>query len=171
MHALLEQLKRNVEAAVAGMSAEQLHWHPPNKWCAAQILEHLYLSYAGTTKGFQRVLETGKPAVRRGSIPQRTRAMVVFGLNYLPSGPDAPVSTQPKGLPEEKVRDEIWEKAAVMDAIIAAAEARFRPETPLLDHPFLGPLKGGQWRRFHLLHGMHHRGQVLRLRDRMPQAK
>ncbi len=171
MDALLEQLKRNVEAAVDGISAEQLHWHPPNKWCAAQILEHLYLSYTGTTRGFQRVLGTGKAAVMRGSIWQRTRAMVVFGLNYLPSGRDAPASTRPKGLSEEKVRDEIWEKVAAMDAIIAEAEARFRPETPLLDHPFLGPLNGAQWRRFHLLHGMHHRRQILRLREQRPQAK
>jgi hypothetical protein len=171
MDALLEQLKRNVEAALGGMSTEQLRWHPPDKWCASQILEHLYLSYTGTTKGFERMLESGKPATMRGSMWQRTRATVVFGLNYLPSGRDAPVSTRPKGLPDEKVRAEIWEKAAAMDAIIAEGEARFGVTAPLLDHPFLGPLNGAQWRKFHLLHGMHHRKQILRLRKSMPQFK
>jgi hypothetical protein len=171
MDALLEQLKRNLEAALEGMSVEQLCWHPPNKWCAAQILEHLYLSYTGTTKGFQRMLESDKKAVTRGSMWQRTRTTFVFSFNYLPSGREAPTSTRPKGLPEEKVRSEIWEKLTAMDAIIAEGETRFGLATPLFDHPFLGPLNGAQWRKFHLLHGMHHRRQILRLRKTMLQLK
>jgi hypothetical protein len=171
MDALLEQLKSNLEAAVGGMSAEQLRWHPEGKWCAAQILEHLYLSYTGTTKGFERMLASGKSAATRGSTWQRTRAAFVFRFNYLPSGRAAPTATRPKGLPEETVRSEIWEKAAAMDAIIGEAESRFGRATPLFDHPFLGPLNGVQWRKFHLLHGMHHCKQILRLRHQMRQAK
>jgi hypothetical protein len=171
MDALLEDLRTNVEAVVGGMSTDQLRWHPPDKWCAAQILEHLYLSYTGTTKGFQKMLETGKAPATHGSVWQRTRAMFVFGFNYLPSGREAPTSTRPKGLLEEKVCSEIWEKLAAMDTIIADAQARFGQSTPLLDHPFLGPLTGARWRKFHLLHGMHHRKQILRLRDQMLQSK
>jgi hypothetical protein len=171
MDALLEQLKSNLEGAVGGMSGEQLRWHPEGKWCAGQILEHLYLSYTGTTKGFERMLASGKSAATRGSTWQWTRAAFVFSFNYLPSGREAPTSTRPKGLPEEKVRNEIWEKLAAMDEIIAEAEARFGQASPLFDHPFLGPLNGRQWRKFHLLHGMHHRRQILQLRNHMPQAE
>jgi hypothetical protein len=28
----------------------------------------------------------------------------------------------------------------------------------------LGPLTGAQWRKFHLVHGLHHQKQLLRLR-------
>jgi len=47
----LEKLKENLESAVEGMSSEQLSWHPPGKWCAAEVLEHLYLSYVATITG------------------------------------------------------------------------------------------------------------------------
>ena len=50
----LEKLKTNLESAVEGMSSEQLSWHPPGKWSAAEVLEHLYLSYIGTIGGFER---------------------------------------------------------------------------------------------------------------------
>jgi hypothetical protein len=165
MDAFLEQLQRSLDSAIDGMSAEQFTWHPANKWCAAEILEHLYLSYTGTTKAFERMLELGKPAATRGSIRQRTRAFVVFGFDYLPSGREAPAPTRPKGLPAEKVRSGFSEKIAAMDAIIAQCEARFGSGARLLDHPFLGPLTSAQWRKFHLLHGLHHQKQIVRLRE------
>ncbi len=37
----LEQLKASLESAVEGMSSEQLSWHLPGKWCAAEVLENL----------------------------------------------------------------------------------------------------------------------------------
>ena len=48
MDSLLEELKQALESAVKGMSDEQMSWHPADKWCAAEVLEHLYLTYAGT---------------------------------------------------------------------------------------------------------------------------
>ncbi|MGB6405070.1 MAG: hypothetical protein WBF26_19675 [Candidatus Sulfotelmatobacter sp.] len=45
MDSRLEELKRAVESAVEGLSSEQLGWHPTDKWCAAEVLEHLYLTY------------------------------------------------------------------------------------------------------------------------------
>jgi Protein of unknown function (DUF1569) len=159
MHPPLEQLQRSLSSAIDGMSAEDFSWHPANKWCAAQILEHLYLSYTGTTKGFQKMLEAGKPLATRGSPRQR-----FFAFDYLPSGREAPAPTRPKGLPREEVRNGYSQKIAALDAIITQAEDRFGSGTPLLDHPFLGPLIGAQWRKFHLLHGLHHGKQIVRLR-------
>ena len=167
MDALLEQLRRTLESAIDGMSAEQFSWHPANKWCAAEIVEHLYLSYTGTTKGFERMLEAGRPAATRASMRQRTRVFVVFGFDYLPSGREAPAPTRPKGLPAETVRNGFSQKIAAMDAIITQCEARFGSSTRVLDHPFLGPLTGAQWRKFHLLHGLHHQKQIARLREAM----
>lgn len=165
MDTRLENLKRALESAVDGMSSEQMSWHPAGKWCAAQVLEHLYLTYTGTIKGFERVLEAGKPTSTRPSMKQRWRGLVIFGFRYLPSGRKAPAVAEPRGLPQEKVRAEVGAKIEAMDAIIGRCEADFGNRIALLDHPILGPLTAGQWKDFHFMHGMHHRKQLQRLRE------
>ncbi len=56
MNSHLEQLQQALAAAIAGMSEAELNWNPPEKWCAAEVLEHLYLTYTGTLKGFEGVI-------------------------------------------------------------------------------------------------------------------
>jgi hypothetical protein len=165
MDSRLEELKQALESSVEGLSSEQLKWHLPAKWCAAEVLEHLYLTYTGTIKGFAKVLEAGKPLVTRASMKQRVRALVVVRFQHMPEGRQAPANTCPRGLPAEKVRSEVGAKISEMDAIIAQCEARIGRGSPLLDHPILGPLTARQWREFHLVHGRHHVKQLLRLRD------
>ena len=164
MDSSLEQLEQALKAAVAGMSEEQMKWHPAGKWCAAEVLEHLYLTYTGTVKGFERVLEAGKPLATKTSLRQRLQTFVVFTFNYLPEGRKAPRTTLPKGLQPEKVRADAATQIAAMDGIIGKCEARMG-RGRLLDHPILGPLTAVQWRRFHLIHGRHHAKQIERLRE------
>jgi DinB superfamily len=165
MDSRLEKLKEDLESAVEGMSSEQLSWHIPGKWCAAEVLEHLYLTYTGTIAGLERVLRKGKPLASRPSMAHRVLTLVVVGLAHLPAGVKAPAIVQPKGLPPEQVRNEIGEKMAAMDAIIAQCEARFGRHEKLLDHPILGPLNALQWRRLHVVHGQHHLKQLRQLRE------
>lgn len=165
MDSRLEKLKENLESAVKGMSSEQLSWHPPGKWCAAEVLEHLYLTYAGTIKGFEKVITSGKPLATRASMGQRVLTFVIVGLGHMPAGRKAPAMSLPKGLPVQQVRNEIWARLASMDASIAQCEARFGRQVKLLDHPNLGPLTAPQWRELHLVHGRHHLKQLLRLRE------
>ncbi|MFZ0277128.1 MAG: DUF1569 domain-containing protein [Candidatus Sulfotelmatobacter sp.] len=167
MDSRLEELKRAVESAVEGLSSEQLGWHPTDKWCAAEVLEHLYLTYTGTIKGFTKVLEFGKPLVTRVSLKQRMRTLVVVGFQHMPEGRQAPANTRPRGLPGAKIPSEVGPKIVEMDAIIAECEARFGRRSRLLDHPILGPLSAAQWRKFHFVHGQHHVKQLLRLRKNM----
>jgi hypothetical protein len=165
MDSRLDKLNQSLESAVEGMSSEQLSWHLPGKWCAAEVLEHLYLSYAGTIKGFEKVITSGKPLATRASMAHRVRTFAVVRLGHMPAGRKAPAAVQPRGLPAEQVRNEIWEKIVAMDAIIAQCEARFGRQVKLLDHPILGPLTATQWRKFHLVHGWHHQRQLLRVRS------
>ena len=165
MDSRLDKLKESLESAVAGMSSEQWSWHPPGKWCAAEVLEHLYLSYIGTIGGFERVMRTGKPLGSRASMAQRVLTSVVVGLGHIPTGLKAPAIVQPKGLPAEQVRNEIGEKIVAMDAIITECEARFGGGVHVLDHPILGPLSAPQWRKLHVVHGQHHLKQLLQLRE------
>jgi hypothetical protein len=161
----LDKIKQSLESAVEGMSNEQWSWHPPGKWCAAEILEHLYLTYTGTIKGFERVMTSGKPLASRASMSHRVRTLVVVGFGHMPAGVKAPAVSVPKGLPAEAVRNELGAKIAEMDAIIARCEERFGGRVHVLDHPILGPLTAPQWRKLHVVHGRHHRKQLLRLRQ------
>ena len=165
MDSRLEELRQALESSVEGLSGEQLSWHPPAKWCADEVLEHLYLTYTGTIKGFAKVLEAGKPLATSASMKQRVRTLVVLGFQHMPEGREAPMNTCPRGLPAEKVRSEVGAKIAEMDAIMARCEARFGRRSALLDHPILGPLTAKQWKTFHLVHGRHHVKQLLRLRS------
>jgi hypothetical protein len=66
------------------------------------------------------------------------------------------------------VSEEIGRKIAEMDEIIGRCErelggGKFRGRA-IVEHPILGPLTAGQWRKFHLVHGMHHVKQIRRLR-------
>jgi hypothetical protein len=170
MESRLEKLKQDLESAVEGMSSEQLSWHPPGKWCAGELLEHLYQSYVGTINGFERLLKAGKPLATRASMKHRVQTFMVVGVGYMPPGRKAPAVAEPKGLPVERVRNEIGEKMVAMDAIIARCEARFGGRVRVLDHPILGPLSATQWRKLHLVHGRHHVKQLLRMREGRTQG-
>jgi hypothetical protein len=165
MDCRVDELKQSLESAVEGMSGEQLNWHLPGKWSAGEVLEHLYLTYTGTIRGFERVIASGKPLATRASMAQRVLTFVVVGLGHMPTGGKAPAISQPKGLSLEQVRNDIGAKLVAMDEIIARCEARFGRHVKLLDHPILGPLSATEWRKLHLVHGRHHRKQLLRLRE------
>jgi hypothetical protein len=164
MDSLLEELRQALESAVDGMSNQQMSWHPAEKWSAAEVLEHLYLTYTGTIKGFERVLTAGRPLAGRASVKQRLRTLVVLQFNHLPNGRKAPKQTVPRGIDLETVRGEVVQKLDAMDGIIAQCEARFG-HGKVLDHPILGPLTAAQWRKFHWIHGHHHVKEILKLRE------
>ena len=74
MDSRLKELKQALESAFDGMSTEQMSWHPAEKgkWCASEVLEHLYLTYTGTIKGFEKIRDSGKAPETRPSVRQRT---------------------------------------------------------------------------------------------------
>jgi hypothetical protein len=165
MDSQLERLHSAIDTAIRGMTAEQLDRHPAGRWSTAEVLEHLYLSYTGTVKGFERCLESGKPLASSPTLKHRLMTAVVTGVGYLPSGRKAPKQTQPKGTPTEKVVEDIGPQISRMDELIAKCEARHGERTRLLDHPILGPLTARQWRKFHWVHGRHHMKQIQRLQE------
>ena len=169
MDTLLAELKQALDSAVNGMSDEQMTWHPSGKWCASEVLEHLYLTYTGTIKGFERVLDAGKPIAGRASVRQRWRALLVLGFNYLPQGRKAPKQTVPRGLAAKTVRAELGPKLEAMDKAITQCEDRFG-RARVLDHLILGPLTAAQWRKFHWIHGRHHVKQLLKLREQLANS-
>ena len=165
MESYLRRLQEAIVSATRNMTSEDLQRHPEGKWSAAEVLEHLYLTYTGTAKGLERVLHEGKPMARRSALKDRVRSFVVIALGYLPEGRKAPERTQPRGLSADEVMRDIGSRISAMDEMTAQCEARFGKRTPVLDHPFLGPLTARQWRKFHWIHGRHHLKQIQRLRQ------
>lgn len=160
----LRRLQDEVNIAIQGLSANELNTRHLEKWCIAEILEHLYLTYTGTTKGFSRLLAQDKAQGNAPTMRQRLAAFVVTGLGYFPNGVKSPPVALPRGLPSERAVSEIVSKLAEMDEIMSRCAERFGAETKVLDHPVLGPLSVSQWRKFHLVHGRHHLKQVRQLR-------
>jgi hypothetical protein len=165
MDAYLKRLRAAIASATDGMTGEDLVRHPQGKWSTAEILEHLYLTYTGTVKGFERCLEAGKPLARPPVLKDRMRTFVVTGLGHMPRGRKAPARTQPRGMLADEVTREIGPRISAMEQLIAQCETRYGKRTRLLDHPILGPLTARQWRKFHWVHGRHHVKQIHRLRQ------
>ena len=164
----LQRLQNAISSATAGMDAEKLAMRAEEgKWSVAEILEHLYLTYTGTIKGFEKCLEAGKPLARIPTLQDRVRTTVVVKCGYMPDGRKAPQNAVPRGLPPERVLAEVAGKITAMDAIITEAESKFGCGCRLLDHPILGPLQAREWRKFHWVHGRHHLKQVRRLRGEL----
>jgi hypothetical protein len=160
----LRRLHGAITSATRGMDTADLMRHPAGKWSTAQILEHLYLTYAGSVKGFERCLKEGRPLARAVTFKERVATLIVTSLGYFPEGRKAPERTIPCGMPAEEVVQATEEKLAAMADLITLCETRFGRSTRILDHPVLGPLTARQWRKFHLVHAQHHMKQILRLR-------
>jgi hypothetical protein len=51
-----------------------------------------------------------------------------------------------------------------MEDIMVQCEKNLGTHRKLLDHPILGPLTAAEWRKFHLIHGLHHIKQIRKLK-------
>ncbi len=157
----LEFVRYETERATQGKSPNDWLRGPGGKWNSLQILEHLALSYAATTKGLLRTLEVGQPQSGNPELGQRIRRLYVLGVGRFPSGAEAPKQTTPRdGLGNDPLR-RFNDALVAMDATLTDAEKRFGARTRVLNHPILGPLTVQQWRRFHQVHGRHHLKQVV----------
>ena len=164
MDPYLQELQDAITGATRGMDAAALARRPDGKWSAAEVLEHLCLTYTGSSKGFERCLQEGRPLARTPTLKERVSTLLVTGLGYFPEGRKAPERTVPRGMAAEEVVKTIEIQIAAMDELITQCEARFGRSTRILDHPVLGPLTARQWRKFHLIHAQHHMKQIGKLR-------
>ena len=167
MDSYLESLRQEVEDAMGGASPSGLSQAPTGKWNAAQILEHLFLTYKNTNRGLARCLEQGAPLVTRATLKHRLATLMVVDLGYLPGGRKAPESVTPRGMSPEEVQQGIAPELQKMASGLDDCERRFGARTKIMDHPFLGPLTANEWRKFHWVHGRHHARQI---RERIGKA-
>jgi hypothetical protein len=162
----LERLRQELEEAMGSASAGGLAQAPAGKWNAAQILEHLLLTYATTSRGTAKCLERGAPRATRATLKHRVATLLVVNLGYFPGGRKGPERVMPRGMPSEEVRQAMLPELQRMASGLDDCERRFGTRTKIMDHPFLGPLTADEWRKFHWVHGRHHAQQI---RERMRQ--
>lgn len=164
MHPTLDQLRTALANATRDMSAAEWILHSPGKWNSGEILEHLNRTYLGTIKGCERCLASGKPIASGDRAEKRWQRLLSVAIGYIPPGRKSPERALPRGADPERTAGEIFENIARMDKAINDCASQFGSGTPLMDHPALGPLTAGEWRKFHLAHGKHHARQIVRLR-------
>ncbi len=165
---MLQPALAAIRRATSGMSDEQMVWHLEGKWSATEILEHLTLAYGRTAERMKKLLEEqGLPEVRRGTVKERTGALLVLRLGRIPPGRKAPEGLLPKGMGVAESRSRIEEKLLQVDQAIGACERRFGGTNNILVHTVLGPLSAAQWRRFHCVHTLHHMKQIQAIRRQL----
>jgi Protein of unknown function (DUF1569) len=156
----LDRLQRELKDAIDGLADNSQAPAPAGKWTAAQILEHLFLTYTNTNRGLQKCLDKGAPLATSATLKQRVGTLLVVNLGYMPEGRKAPERAVPRGMPAEELRSKIFAEIQRMESGLDECERHFGASTELMDHPFLGPLTAGQWRKFHWVHGRHHAKQI-----------
>lgn len=164
MDSNLQRVHEAIERATRDITVEQLTSHPQGKWCTAEILEHLALTYSGTVKAMERVLEAGKPLVRPATLKEGIATALVVEAGHMPGGRQAPEMTRPRGLPAEQAVARIREDLAAMSQALEKCGERFGTSVKIANHPILGPLSVHQWCKFHWVHTRHHMKQVDKLR-------
>lgn len=164
MRSYLDELSKSLESSTAGMSDADLLRAPEGKWCVAQILEHLRLTYTGTAKMLERNRDL--PAVDPAPLDERATAgrHLIFEEGGFFSGLQAPSFATPKTPPDLTVRTRVLEDLNRLSGLINEAEQRRGRDAILGNHFALGPLTGDQWRKFHYVHGSHHVKQIEKLR-------
>ncbi len=156
----LEHIRREVERLTSDWSDPDWHRALDGKWSSGQILEHLLLTFKGTTKGVRNVMEAGRPLGGKPTVRDRVRTLYVAKFGMMPAGKMSPEAVVPKdGLDMESVR-RFYDALVALDATLSDAERRFGGDAKLLDHPILGPLSTKDWRRFHRTHAVHHLKQI-----------
>jgi Protein of unknown function (DUF1569) len=168
MHVVLERVVSQISSEVLALDAETAQLHPNEmtyKWSAQQVVEHLVLGYRLTSGALETRLNKGRLSRnQKRTYLQWTLQLMVLSFGRLPRGVPALEETMPvagrfAAMDGQQLGDLVRREISTMDSVFDACRRKFGMERVAV-HPFLGPLRVDQWRRFHVVHGMHHLTQL-----------
>jgi DinB superfamily len=168
MHVVLERVVSQIANEVRGLDSETTHRHPNGfayKWTVQQVVEHLALSCRMTTAVLEAQLRKGRPARnQKRTYLQWSLQMMILSFGVLPQGVPALDETMPAAgyfpvLDGRQLGELLRQEIEAMDTLLDDCRRRFGME-PVAAHPWLGPLRVDQWRRLHVVHGLHHVAQL-----------
>jgi hypothetical protein len=170
MHQDLRKLETEVTKALNGLNTSQTQAVPrahPEKWSIQQIVEHLLNTYRGSIPAIQARVEKGSGTRAKPTFRQRVGQFLIITLGHFPRGRIAPAAVSPS-LPSTirngaDLAQRVGAELARMDEVTALGEHIFG-DRRAVSHIILGPLSLQQWRRFHLVHGLHHVQQIRDIR-------
>jgi len=170
MHADLERLDTEVTKALLGLDARHTQATPfahPEKWSIQQIVEHLLNTYRGSIPAIHARVAKRSGTRARPTIRQRIGQFFIIRLGRFPNGRLAPVAVSPT-LPTtvqsgDALAARVSAELCKLDEVTARGEHLFG-DRRAVSHIILGPLSMQQWRRFHLIHGLHHLKQIHAIR-------
>jgi hypothetical protein len=166
----LQRLERALTGVLAGLTAAQTQSTPtahPQKWSIQQIADHLLRTYRSTVPALQVRIEKCSPTRAKPSPRQRVFQFLLLTLGHFPAGWQAPAAVAPSLPATVETGDELTAKIgrelAEIDRLTRLGERVFGKRRAAT-HMILGPLSMRQWRRFHLVHGLHHVRQIEAIR-------
>jgi hypothetical protein len=168
MHAVLERVVREIGEELNGVDAETSHLHPGGftyKWNVQQVVEHLALSCRQTASALENRLSKGHVCRDRSrTYLQWLLQLMILSFGNLPSGMPALDETvaAPGKFPAmngRQLTEFLREEMEAMDSALDRCRRKFGMER-VTRHPLMGPLRVDQWRRFHVVHGLHHLAQL-----------
>ena len=168
MHVVLEQVVSQISSEVLRLDAEKTQLHPNGlayKWSAQQVVEHLVLGYRVTSSALETRLNKGRLSrKRKRTYLQWSLQLMILSFGKLPQGVPAldetmPVAGRFAAMDGQQLGNLIRREVDAMDKLFDACRRKFGMERVAV-HPFLGPLRVDQWRRFHEVHGWHHLAQL-----------
>jgi hypothetical protein len=168
MHVVLERVVSQINDEMRARDAETAQLHPGGhsyEWTAQQVVEHLVLGYRMTTNALQKRLSKGRLSRDRSrTFLQWSLQLMILSFGALPLGVPAleevtPIEGVFPAMNGQQLGDLLRQEIEAMDAALDACRHKFGMER-VATHPWLGPLRVDQWRRFHVIHGMHHVPQI-----------
>ena len=170
MHKDLRRLETELAKALADLDPVQTQAAPvdqPDKWSIQQITEHLLGTYRSTITALQARVEKRSATRSKPTIRQRIGQFFVISLGRFPYGRVAPSAVSPSCPSTIRSGEDLAQKVSVeltrLDQLTARGEHLFGDRRAVA-HIILGPLSMQQWRRFHLIHGLHHLKQIRAIR-------
>ena len=175
MHRTLAELQTKLHQSVDGLDATETQAHPPGRWSIQQIVQHLTLTYDATASVLRERLSKGRPTQTRPKFVQHCIRWTVVELGYFPRGRKAPDMVKPPAdaiaLPGHQLVTEATRRLETMDDLVDETVRLFGAKRRSVSHIILGPLTPAQWRRFHLVHGLHHLRQIDAIRRQHPSIR
>jgi Protein of unknown function (DUF1569) len=168
MHAVLERVVSQIASQVRELDAETTQLHPKDlahKWSTQQVIEHLVLGYRMTSCALETRLNKGHVSRNLNrSYLQWSLQLMILSFGSLPRGVPALDETMPTPgafapMDGRQLGELLRQEISAMDSLLDSCRRKFGMER-VSPHPWLGPLRVDQWRRYHAVHGSHHLAQL-----------
>ncbi len=170
MHSTLAVLDAKLTEALAGLDTPEMQLGPFGKWSKQQIADHLILTYKASEAVLTNRISRGRPTRASPNVSQRLAQFVVLTLGHFPTGRGAPPEVMPGSDTGPRSGDDLLHEArqclSRVDDLLVQTSNAFGRTKKSVSHLVLGPISPDQWRRFHLVHGLHHIRQITAIRGR-----